>query len=433
MNAQEYLFKRRLLLKAVGLAGMAVAMPAAYAQLQVDILGVGANQFPISVEPFANNSEAPEDMAKIVGGDLMRSGVFRLVGEHSGAPSFDATPNWKELNSIGAQAEVVGEIKKTPDGRYEIKYKLFDVVKKQEIDQASFLSPVEDLRLYAHKIADRIYERISGEKGDFASRIAYVTQNGPKSFGIMVADSDGHNAQTALRSREPIISITWSPDGRQIAYTTFETGKPTVWVHDLSTGKRRQVAAFKGNNSAPAFSPDGDTLAVALSKDGPTKIYLMDVNGQNVRRFTSGDSIDTEPVFSSDGQYIYFTSDRGGNPQIYRQAVSGGSPQRVSFGNAYAISPAISPKGDLIAYIVRSGGAFQLVQQDLATGNLIALSQLGKNESPSYSPNGNMIIFATDTGGKGVLSTISSDGSARTRLSVGAGDIREPAWGPVIR
>lgn len=431
MSANVIEMRRRLFLKSLGAAAVAGTMSSSFAQLKVDILGVGANQFPIAIPAFIGNEGAPENIAEIVGNDLVRSGAFRLV-DGPVPTSYDMTPEWSKISAVGAGAYVIGEVKKTPDGRYDLQFRLFDPVKRQETDEANFVCAKDDLRLYAHKIADRIFERLTGEKGDFASRIAYVAQQGRKSFAIMVADSDGHNPQAALRSKEPIISIAWSPNGRQIAYTTFETGKPTVWIHDLSSGKRRQVAGFRGNNSAPAFSPDGNTLAVALSKGGITKIYLMNVNGQNVRPFTEGSSIDTEPAFSPDGQYIYFTSDRGGNPQIYRKPVGGGSAERVSFGNAYAVSPAVSPKNDQLAYIVRSGGTFQLVQQDLATGNVIPLSQVGKNESPSYSPNGNMIIYAAEVGGKGVLSTVSTDGSAKSRLSGLSGDIREPAWGPTI-
>ena len=426
------MFKRRLLLQGAGLMAGLAASGLAWGQFQVDILGVGANQFPIAVQPFENESACPENISKIISNDLVRSGVFRLI-EGGSASGIDVEPDWKALTAQGADADVVGSIQKTADNRYEIKFKLFDVVKKQETDQASYVCPADDLRLTAHRIADRIYERITGEKGDFATRIAFVRQDGRHVFNIMVADSDGHNPKTALKSREPIMSIAWAPDGRRIAYTTFETGKPTVWLQNLTTGKRHQVAAFRGNNSAPAFSPDGSTFAVALSKDGGTKIYLLNPEGMNLRPFTEGDSIDTEPTFSPDGKYIYFTSDRGGNPQIYRKPVAGGSTERVSFGNAYAVSPTVSPKNNEIAYIVRAGGNFQLVQQDLSTGNVIPLSQLGKNESPSYSPNGNMIIFATDEGGKGVLSTVSTDGSSRSRLSGLSGDIREPAWGPTIR
>ena len=255
---------RRVFLKAVGLVGIAAAEPA-FAQLFVNIQGVGANQFPIAVQPFFGNSEAPENIAEIIGNDLVRSGFFRLVSCDA-ATALDKDPDWKALSTAGVGAFADGSVTRAADGRYEIKFRLFDPVKKQETDEASYISPKDDLRLYAHKIADRIFERLTGEKGDFATRIAYVSQQAKNNYAIMVADSDGYNPQVALRIRHPIISIDWSPNGRQIAYTSFETGKPTVWIHDLSTGKRRQVAAFRGNNSAPAFSPDGGTLAVALSK-----------------------------------------------------------------------------------------------------------------------------------------------------------------------
>lgn len=433
MSSTEIDFSRRFLFKSLGAGAFLGAASPLFAQLQVDILGVGSNQFPITVEKFVDETGSVVDPAAVIGGDLQRSGAFRLVATEAQVTDVDTAPDYEMLKSLGTGAAVVGSITHTGDGRFQVRYKLFDVVKGQESDEASFIAPAEDLRLTAHRISDRIYEKITGGKGAFASRIAFVRQSGPKQFNVMIADSDGFNPLVALTSREPIISIAWSPNGRRIAYTTFETRKPTVFIQDLSTGKRTHVAAFRGNNSAPAFSPDGRTLALALSKDGPTQIYLIDVDGSNLRRFTYSDGIDTEPTFSPDGKYIYFTSDRGGSPQIYRQPLVGGRAERVSFGSAYAISPVVSPKGNQLAYIVRLGGHFQLVQQDLATGAVVPLSQVGKNESPSYAPNGNMIIFATDVDGKGVLSTVSTDGATRSRLSGLNGDIREPAWGPIVR
>lgn len=426
-------FTRRLLFKGgIGAVVAASGLPA-LAQLQVDILGVGANQFPISIEKFSDTVGCPENISKIIGDDLRRSGAFRLVDASVAPVGPEAMPNWNQLSASGAEADVAGEITKAADGRYAIHFRLFDVSRKQVSDESTFTVPAADLRLTAHQIADRIYEKITGEKGAFASRIAFVRQEGRRRYNIMVADSDGEKSAVALTSREPIISIAWSPDGRKLAYTSFESKKPTVFIQDMASGRRTQVAAYRGNNSAPAFSPDGRTLAVALTKDGPTQIYLINTDGTNLRRFTNSNGIDTEPAFSPDGRYIYFTSDRGGGPQIYRKPVSGGNAERVSFGSAYAISPAVSPKGNQVAYIVRSNGNFQLVQQDLDTGVVTPLSQVGKNESPSYAPNGNMIIYATDVGGKGVLSTVSTDGATRSRLTGTNGDIREPAWGPTVR
>ncbi|MCD8339047.1 MAG: Tol-Pal system beta propeller repeat protein TolB [Burkholderiales bacterium] len=420
---------RRLFLSSIAATATLTALPA-WAQLQVDILGVGANQYPIAVQAFQGGNACPEDISKIIGDDLTRSGLFRLASVDATAPGVEDTPNWSALTATGANADVVGEVSKIADGRWNIQYKLYDVVKKQELLNGSDLTPEGDLRLEAHKIADRIFEKITGMQGDFSSQIAYVRQSGPKSYQIMIADSDGFNPKQALTSRAPIISISRAPTGDRIAYTSLEAGNPEVFVQNINTGARHKVAGFRGNNSAPAWSPDGGTLAVALSKDGVTKIYLMSAGGGAARKFTDGDSIDTEPTFSPDGKYIYFVSDRGGNPQIYRQAVGGGRAERISFGNAYAVSPTVSSSNHEVAYIVRANGNFQLVQQDLSTGNVIPLSQFGKNESPSYSPNGNMIVFATDVGGQGVLSIVSSDGSIRSRLSGLKGDIREPAWGP---
>lgn len=375
---------RRGFLQAVGLAGIAAAQPA-FAQLFVNIQGVGANQFPIAIQPFFGNSEAPENIAEIIGNDLVRSGFFRLVSCDA-ATALDKDPDWKALGTAGVGAFADGSVTRAADGRYEIKFRLFDPVKKQETDEASYISPKDDLRLYAHKIADRIFERLTGEKGDFATRIAYVSQQGKNNYAIMVADSDGYNPQVALRIRHPIISIDWSPNGRQIAYTSFETGKPTVWIHDLSTANvvRSLLSAATTVRRPLALTAARwpwlcrRTAARRFICWIPTD-RISDSSRRAAVLIQSPHSRRTANIFTSQATAAAirrFTESR----------LPGGSAERISFGNAYAISPAVSPKNDQVAYIVRTGGHFKLVQQDLATGNVIPLSEIGKNESPSYSP-----------------------------------------------
>ena len=370
----------------------------------------------------------------VVTADLERSGSFRALKVMGELPAEDIEkPRAKFWRTMGATALVMGTIEKLPDTRYRVNYRLFGTVEDKVIDEKQFVISSGDLRLTAHRIADAVYERLTGESGIFASRLAYVLQRGPASYELVVSDSDGANPQTALKSNQSIISPMWSPNGLLLTYVSFEANKPVIYLHDVRSGERRLIASFKGNNSAPAFSPDGKTMAVALSMGGGTHIYLMSTNGTNVRRFTNSQGIDTEPVFSPDGQYVYFTSDRGGSPQIYRQAVAGGAAERITYSAEYAISPAISPKGDKLAFISRFNGAFRVTLLDLLTGTQLVLTDTMRDESPTFAPNGKILVYATEEGGRGVLATVSLDGRVRTRLTGPNGDIREPSWGPLLQ
>lgn len=416
------------------LCGALALLPvAARAQLRVEITGVGAQQFPIAIAPFADDVAAPQDIASIVRADLARSGLFRNVDAGAQPISDTAAPNLADWKTRGADALVIGSSRRLADGRYDIRFRLFDTVKQTQLDGLAYTVPASDRRLTAHRIADRIYEKLTGERGVFATRIAYVVQTSRNSWELQVADADGENAQTALRSREPIISPAWAPDGIRLAYVSFETGKPVVYVHTVTTGERKAVANFRGSNSAPAWSPDGRSLAVTLTREGNSQVFLMNADGSNVRRLTQSSGIDTEPAFSPDGQSIYFTSDRGGGPQIYRMGVSGSGLQRVTFNGDYNISPRLSPDGKLLAYVARRGGRFQVMVLDLATGNEAPVTDTARDESPSFAPNGRLLLYATEVNGRGILASASVDGRVRTRLSGPSGDIREPTWGPYIK
>jgi TolB protein len=289
-----------------------------------------------------------------------------------------------------------------------------------------------DLRLAAHRVADEIHERLTGERGVFATRIAYVLRAG-KRFTLHITDPDGEGGQIALASPESIISPAWAPDGKRLAYVSFETQKAAVWVQDLSTGERRMVANFKGSNSAPAWSPDGQNLVLTLSLAGPAQLYVVPAAGGTPRRLTSSNAIDTEAVYSPDGRQVYFVSDRGGGPQVYRVAAEGGAAERITFVGDYNVSPSISPDGKHLAYISRQGGAFRLMLLELGSAQVTALTDTRDDESPSFAPNGRLIVYATRTQGNDVLMTTTLDGKIKTRLLSSGADMREPAWGPYGR
>ena len=406
----------------------------AQAQLTIEIIGGGANQIPIAVLPFVGESALPQSITEIVEQDLSRSGRFRaiFVGGISPSPTEIAQVNFPEWKSRLADALVIGQAQRLPDGRFEVRFRLLDVPKQSQIGGIAFTLTAAQTRLTAHKIADFIYEKLTGERGVFSTRIAYVVKQGAR-FELRVADADGQNAQSILISSEPVMSPVWSPDGARMAYVSFQNKKPILFVQNLSANKQpAPVANYRGSNSAPAWSPDGRQLAAVLTKDGSSQVYLMNADGTNLRRITFSAAIDTEPFFTPDGQSIYFTSDRGGSPQIYRMPASGGEPVRVTFEGDYNVSPRISPDGRTLAYISRNSGRFQLMAMDLESRQIQALTDGQRDESPSFAPNGRIILYATDVDNRGVLAAVSSDGRFKQRLGIQAADVREPSWGPFL-
>jgi TolB protein len=425
--------KRFLAATLLGLAALQ-----AQAQLSIEITGAGAQRIPVAIAPFVGEGAlaagANAAITSIVRADLERSGLFRGVEVPAlvPAPTEASAVNYAEWKSRLADALVLGSVAGRPDGRYEVRFRLHDVVKQSAIGGVAYTMTREQLRATAHRISDYVYEKLTGEKGVFSTRIAYVVKRGAR-FELQVADADGANEQAMLVSNEPIISPAWAPNGKRIAYVSFQNKKPIVYVQDVEVPRQNIVANFKGSNSAPAWSPDGARLAVALSRDGSSQIYLINPDGGNARRLTFSGGIDTEPNFSPDGQWIYFTSDRGGSPQIYRMPAAGGDAQRVTFEGGYNVSPRVSPDGRSLAYIVRNGGKFQLALLDLTTRQVQILTDSDLDESPSFAPNGRQILLASVIGGRGVLTAVSADGRVKQRLTVTAGDVREPAWGPLLQ
>jgi TolB protein len=326
-------------------------------------------------------------------------------------------------------ALVAGSASRLADGRYEIRAKLWDVVSGQDRGDYRETVAAADLRLSSHRLADWAYEKLTGERGVFATRIAYITKTAGK-YSLWIADSDGENAQSALTSSEPIISPTWSPKGTQLAYVSFESRKPVIYVHELATGKRKVMANFKGSNSAPAWAPDSRSLLATLSRDGGSQLYQIEVATGEAKRLTQNSGIDTEPTFTPDGSKIYFVSDRGGSPQIYKMSAAGSAVERVTFGGSYNISPALSPDGRWLTFISRVGGQFKVQVMNLSTGQTSAITDTTADERPSFAPNSKLIVYATVFQGREALMTTTLDGKIKAKLSGQSGDIREPAWGP---
>jgi TolB protein len=408
-----------------------IAASPAIAQFRVEVSGVGLTQVPIAFGPFRGEESSPQKIASIVQADLERSGQFR--GLASGK-TIDETerPDLSAMRQLGADALLTGSVGKMADGRFDVRLRLWDVVRGQDLGAMSYVVVAGDLRLASHRISDFVYEKLTGDRGIFSTRIAYVTKAGAR-YNLWVADSDGENAQSALASPEPIISPSWSPSGSQLAYVSFESRKPVIYVHDVSSGKRRVVANFRGSNSAPTWAPDGRSLAATLSRDGGSQLFMIDAQGGEPRRLTQSSGIDTEPVFSPDGSAIYFVSDRGGAPQIYRMPAMGGPANRVTFNGTYNISPALSADGRWLAYISRVGGAFKLYVMDLASGNATAITDTTADERPSFAPNSRLLVYATQQGGREALMTTTLDGRIKARLSGQGGDLREPHWGPYAK
>jgi TolB protein len=409
---------------------------AAHAQFRVEVSGVGTTQIPVAVTPFRGNDASVQKLSTIIQADLERSGLFRGI-DLSGAPVLDETTGLSDPSfwrKKGSDALVSGSVTRLSDGKFDVRFRLWDVARNETLGGHGYVVEAAYMRMAAHKIADFVYERLTGEKSVFSTRIAYITKNGT-AYTLWVADADGENATFALRSNEPIISPAWSPTGTQLAYVSFEARKPSVYVHDVETAKRRLVANFKGSNSAPTWSPDGRTLALTLSRDTGSQIFLLDatVPGAEPRRITTSSAIDTEPTFSSDGKTIYFVSDRGGTPQIYKMDINGANVERVTFSGNYNISPTLSPDGKSLAFVSRVSGGFKLHVLDLNTGSTTPISDTLADEKPSFAPNGRMLLYATEQQGKEALMMTTVDGKVKARLTGSDGDIRQPQWGPSVR
>lgn len=421
---------------------LALLLPfsAAAQGLEVDIVGGKAAALPIVVVPmpYQGAGSAPQtDIAKVIRDDLNRSGQFRglPVEQIADKPSRGSEINYPTWRAINQDYIVVGRVLDGGAGAYRIEYELFDVAKQQRLDGFAYTARTNAVRDAAHQIADKIYERILGVRGAFFTRIAYVTANGTgrsADYVLKIADSDGFNPQPVVRSPEPLLSPSWSPDGNRLAYVSFEGGNSSIYIQNISSGSRELVAKFRGINGAPSFSPDGRRLALTLSRSGNPEIYTMDLGSRALTQLTNHFGIDTEPTWSADGSKIYFTSDRGGRPQIYQVSSSGGGATRVTFQGSYNATPSVSSDGKKIAVAQGAGNTYRIAMMDSSLGaaRWSTLSPGSLDESPTFAPNGAMIIYAAREGRRGVLYSVSADARVRERVVLDDGDVREPAWGP---
>jgi TolB protein len=415
------------------LVALLAAAPAR-GQLSIEIVGSAAITIPIAVVPFENESAWPLGITGVIGADLARSGQFRLV-DYAGILPRPARPedlrigDWR---ARGADAVVVGSMRPQGDGRVEVKFALVDVGKESVLVAMNYAVTPDQFRATAHKIADIIYEKLTGDVGVFSTHIAYITKEGSR-YQLNVAEADGFNPQTVVTSSEPLLSPAWSPDGTRIAYVSMERKKPVVYIQSLATGKRQVLADFRGSNSAPAWAPDGRRLAVTLSKEGGSQIFLINADGTGLKRILTSPSIDTEANFTPDGKSLLFTSDRGGTPQIYRLDLASGAIERLTFDGSYNVSARATPDGKGFVFVHRDGGRFNIAIEDYATRQVQVLTSGSLDESPSVAPNSKLILYASQQGGRGILAAVSSDGRIKQRVVTPATDVREPAWGPLPR
>jgi TolB protein len=409
----------------------------AAAVLEVTVTEGVTGAIPVAVTPFAwdGPGAAPEDVAQIVGANLLRSGLFevlardRLPARPEGPDDFLAE-RWA---AVGAEYLVIGRMRPEQD-RVSIEFHVFDVLANQRLGGFRIPVPADMLRRGAHRVSDIVYEQITGEKGAFSARIAYVGVAGQgegRIFTLEVADSDGANPRTLHRSAQPIMSPECSPDGRHLAYVSFENRRSEVFRHNVETGARDRLASFSGINSAPAWSPDGRRMAMSLSRDGTPNIYVMDLGTQELTQITRSNAIDTEPAWSPDGETLYFTSDRAGAPQIYQMRLPGGTAQRLTFEGSSAGAATVSPDGKSLVYVQGGEGGLRLARLDLETRRVTLLTKGRYDKSPSFAPNGSMVLYSTTDRGRGILGSVSRDGRVHQRLAARSGEVREPAWSPL--
>lgn len=417
------------------------AAPSAFAQLRLTITSGVTDPIPIAVVPFARAVPADGglDVAQIIERDLQGSGRFKpmprtdMVNTPTSSDAVDAAA-WKQLRN---DYVVVGRVLSQADGQVRVEAELVNVLTGQTVFKPNSTAAPASLRKAAHQIADKLYEKIIGVRGAFDTRIAYVSVDGKpptQQYELLVADSDGANRKVVMRSKLPIMSPAWSPDGEWLAYVSFERRVSTVFVQHLKSAKKIAVSARAGINGAPVYSPDGKKLALTLSgSNGNLDVYLLDLGSQQLTRLTDDQGIDTEAVFAPDGAALYFTSDRSGSPQVYKLTLgSSERPRRVTFSGSYNARPRVSPDGKQLALLTLVDGSYRIAVQDLSNGTVTVLSKGRQEESPSFAPNGAMLIFAGRDRGQGVLQTVSVDGQIQARLDADAGEVREPVWGPFL-
>ena len=414
---------------------LALAPGAAKAELVVEITRGAEAALPIAIADFGDDGEAlPEDVSAIIRDNLLRSGQFDPLPreEFIDNPTRSDDVRFENWRALGVDNLVVGETRRDGDD-YQVRYELLDVFTGDRMLGRSYSVSQASLRALAHTISDNIYEELLGRPGAFNTMVAYVAideSNGEREFQLIVADADGHDPQSILSSSEPLLSPTWSPDRERIAYVSFEDRRSEIFVQNIRTGERDRIASFRGLNSAPAWSPDGRRIAVTLSRDGQTDIYSLDAETGETTRLTDHHAIDTEAAWGPDGEHFYFTSDRGGSPQIYRADADGGNVQRITFEGNYNASPDISPDGERLAMVHRGDNGFQIAVLDLDSERFRVMSQGPHDESPSFAPNGAMVVYATREDGMGVLGTVSLFGEARHIMATEGRNLREPAWSP---
>lgn len=406
------------------------------------VISQGADRAtPIAVVPFGwqGGSVLPEDMSQIIGNDLRNSGYFEPIPRQNmiSLPTQASEVIYRDWKALGAQYVLVGNI--VPNGgRLQVQYALFNVNTEQQVMTGNVGGGTEQLRDMAHHIADQSFEKLTGVKGAFSTRLLYVTAErmgaNNTRYTLQRSDYDGARAVTLLQSREPILSPSFAPDGRRIAYVSFEQRRPRIFVQHIDTGRREQITNFEGLNGAPAWSPDGNRLAFVLSRDGNPEIYVMDMGTRQMRRVTNHYAIDTEPFWGKDGQTLYFTSDRAGRPQIYKTNINSGAVERVTFVGNYNANPKLSADEKTLVMIHRQDGftVFRVAAQDLETNRLRILSDTSLDESPTVAPNGTMVIYATRQQGRGVLMLASTNGRVRLPLPTAQGEVREPSWSPYL-
>ena len=432
----------RFSLKWIAVTGILLWSFNARAVLTIEITRGVDTGTPIAIVPFSWEGpiKPAQNVSDVVEADLARSGRFAVLPRKDfiSTPHEDKEVVFKDWRILKAEALTIGSVRLAAPGKFQVQFRLYDVFKQTQIAGFRYNVSADLLRSVAHQISDIIYEKITGEPGAFSTRIAYVTREEPPRglppvYKLQVADSDGFNAQTVVRSAEPLMSPAWSPDGNRLAYVSFEDKRSKVYVQNLTDGRRELLAEFTGINSAPAWSPDGTRLALTLSRDGNAEIYVMLLNSRALKRLTFDPAIDTEPSWSPDGRDIIFTSDRAGSPQIYRMNASGGSAERLTFDGDYNARASFAADGKSITFVSRNQGGYRIAVMRLDNKTQQVLTDTSLDESPSFAPNGRMIIYATEVRGRGVLASVSADGRVRQLFKFEEGDIREPAWSPYNR